>query len=260
VSEYTLHVAIPDFIAYNKRVKNMLNINPGMSVRDISRVALELGCEVIHENSPGEISLKHPAIGSSLLLSSAQHNPGAEFAFWAKSLISNSKDRFTMINFDTHQGRVAKALQKMSYPDTQVVLAELAAQLEPSLTSKQVADSVSHLIRRGYVERVEPGRYKTTEILNQAVETYLVDESKADTLKAPVKAEEEKAVEKPVKIRRRNRETSPEIDPVKLEGLIDRLEKAVENLEKTAREFQDYDELRDAMAIIEKTLAKRKQR
>ncbi len=36
----------------------------------------------------------------------------------------------------------------MSYPDTQVVLAELAAQFEPSLTKKQVADSVSHLIRK----------------------------------------------------------------------------------------------------------------
>ncbi len=232
----------------------MLNINPGMSVREISRVALELGCEVIHENSPGEISLKHPAIGSSLLLSSGQNNPGAEFAFWAKSLISNSKDRFTMINFDSQQGRIAKALQKMSYPDTQVVLAELAAQFEPSLTPKQVADSVSHLIRRGYVERVEPGRYKTTEILNQAVETYLVDESKTDILEVPVKVGDEK----PVKIRRRSREISPGIDLGKLEGFIVRLEEAVVKLEKTAREFQDYNELREAMAAVEKVLAKRK--
>ncbi len=161
----------------------MQNIYPGMSVRDISRVALELGCEVTHENSPGDISLKHPALGSSLLLSSGQHNPGAEFAFWAKSLIINSKDKVTMINFDSHQGRVAKALQKMSYPDTQVVLAELAEHLEPTLTQKQVADSVSHLIRKGYVERLGPGRYKTTEILNQAVETYLEGKSKADILK-----------------------------------------------------------------------------
>lgn len=238
----------------------MLNINPDMSVRDISRVALELGCEVIHENSPGEISLKHPAIGSSLLLSSGQHNPGAEFAFWAKSLISNSKDRFTMINFDSQQGHVAKALQKLSYPDTQVVLDELAALFEPSLTKKQVADSVSHLIRRGYVERIEPGRYKTTEILNQAVETYLVDESKTDILKAPVKAGEEKAGEKPVKTRKRTGETSAGIDPVKLEGFIDRLEKAVEKLEKTALQFQDYNELQDALAVMEKALTKRKQR
>jgi len=241
-------------------MNNMLNIDPGMSVRDISRVALELGCEVILGNSPGDISLKHPAIGSSLLLSAGQKNPGADFAFWAKPLINNSKGRCKMLNLESQQGRVAKALQKLSYPDNQIVLDELATHFGPALSKKQVADSVSHLIRRGYVERLGPGRYKTTEMLNQAVETYRMDESKMDTLETPVEAWEEKDGENLVKIRKRSRESSAGIDPDNLEGLIDRLEQAVEKLEKTARDFQDYNELQDAMAIMEKALAKTKQR
>ena len=226
-------------------MNNTLQISPGMSVRAISRLALDLGCEVIIGNAPGDISLKHPSIGSSLVLSAGQQNPGTKFALWVQPLINDNKEIVTMLNPESQQGRIAKTLQKLSYPDRPVVLDDLAAEFEPTLTKKQVADSVSHLIRRGYVERLGPAKYKTTEMLNQAVETDMADEG------APV----QESLEKPVKIRR----TGGGVDLVKFEGFIERLESAVEKLETVARELQRHKELEEALDVLEKALARRKQ-
>jgi len=229
-------------------MNNTLQISPGMSVRAISRLALDLGCEVIIGNAPGDISLKHPSIGSSLVLSAGQQNPGTKFALWVQPLINDNKEIVTMLNPESQQGRIAKTLQKLSYPDRPVVLDDLVTEFETILTKKQVADGVSHLIRRGYVERLEPGKYKTTEMLNQATETYKADEGQRE------------ALEKPVKIRRKSREAGGEVDLAKLEGFIERLEGAVEKLETVARELQDHKELEEALDVMKRALAKRKQR
>jgi hypothetical protein len=234
-------------------MNNTLKISPGMSVRAISRLALDLGCEVIIGNAPGDISLKHPSIGSSLVLSGDQQNPGNKFALWIKPLINDKWEISTMLNLDSQQGRIARALQKLSYPDKLVVLNDLITEFETILTKKQVADGVSHLIRRGYVERLEPGKYKTTEMLNQAVETYKEDEGQRE---APV----QEPLEKPVKIRRKSREAGVDVDLVKFEGFIERLESAVEKLETVARELQGHKEIQDALDVMEKALEKRKQR
>ena len=234
-------------------MNNTLQINPRMSVRAISRLALDLGCEVIIGNAPGDISLKHPSIGSSLVLSAGQQNPGTKFALWVQPLINDNKEIVTMLNPESQQGRIAKTLQKLSYPDRPVVLDDLVTEFETILTKKQVADGVSHLIRRGYVERLEPGKYKTTEMLNQATETYKPDEGQRE---APV----QESLEKPVKIRRKSREAGGEVDLAKLEGFIERLEGAVEKLETVARELQDHKELEEALDVMKRALAKRKQR
>ena len=67
-------------------------------------------------------------------------------------------------------------------------------------------------------------------------------------------------LEKPVKIRRKRRDPGGQIDPGKLEGLIERFEGAVEKLETVARELQDHKELQDALDVMERALAKRRQR
>ena len=245
------YIASPVFIGYNKKMNNTFKISPGMSVRAISRLALDLGCEVIIGNAPGDISLKHPSIGSSLVLSD-QQNPGNKFALWIKPLINDKWEISTMLNLESQQGRIAKTLQKLSYPDKLVVLNDLITEFETILTKKQVADGVSHLIRRGYVERLEPGKYKTTEMLNQAVGTYKADEGQRE---APV----QEPLEKPVKIRRKRREAGVDVDLVKFEGFIERLEGAVEKLETVARELQGHKELEEALDVLEKALARRKQ-
>ena len=158
-----------------------------------------------------------------------------------------------MLNLESQQGRIAKALQKLSHPDKPVALDDLATEFEPALTKKQVADGVSNLIRKGYVERLGPGKYKTTEMLNQAVEIYKVEEDKMD---APV----QETLEKPVKIRRKSREAGRQVDLSKLEGFIERLERAVEKLEITAQKLQDHKEIQDALDVMEKALARIKQR
>ena len=235
-------------------MNNTLQISPGMSVRAISRLALDLGCEVIIGNAPGDISLKHPSIGSSLVLSAGQQNPGTKFALWVQPLINDNKEIVTMLNPESQQGRIAKTLQKLSYPDRPVVLDDLVTEFETILTKKQVADGVSHLIRRGYVERLEPGKYKTTEMLNQAVETYKTDEDQR------TEASVQESLEKTVKIRRKSREAGWEVDLVKFEGFIERLERVVEKLETVARELQDHKEIQDALDVLEKALEKRMQK
>ncbi len=242
---------------------NVLNIYPDMSVRDVGRTALEMGCEVIIGNKPGEILLKHPSIKSSLQLSSDQKNPGAKFASWANPLIQNSKERFNMLNLESQQGRIAKVLQRLSYPDKPIVLNEIAVKFESILTKKQVSDGVSHLIRRGYVERLEPGLYKTTEMLNQAVDAHQVDESEKDVPAAPAELIEEAASHKPVdhkpvKIRRKSREPDIEAAPPLLESLFNRLEKAIERLEDVTRDFQEYSDIQNALATLEQALARKK--
>lgn len=228
-------------------------ISPGMSVQSISRLALELGCEVVIGNAPGDIALKHPAVNSSLVLSGDQQNLGNKFALWAKPLIKDNKEILTMLNLESQQGQIARALQRLSLHDTPVVLGDLATEFETILTKKQVADGVSHLTRKGYVERVEPGKYKPTEILNQAVETYQAGQGQMD---APVQESREKSV----KIRRKSTEAGGEVDLIKLEGFIKRLEMAVEKLETTAQKLQDHKEIQDALDVMEKALEKRKLR
>lgn len=224
-----------------------------MSVQSISRLALELGCEVIIGNAPGDITLKHPSIGSSLVLSGDQQNPGYKFTLWANPLIKDNREILTMLNLESQQGRIARVLQKLSIYDTPVFLDDLLAEFETTLTKKQVADAVSHLIRRGYVERLGPGKYKTTEILNQAVATHKDDEDQID---API----QEVREKPVKIKRKSMEASGKVDLIKLESFIERLEGAVERLEATAQKLQDHKEIQDALDVMEKALARRKQR
>ena len=247
------YIAPGIFIGYITKMSNTLKISPGMSVRAISRLALELGCEVVLGNAPGDISLKHPSISSALLLSDGQQNLGTKFALWVKPLINDNREIFIMLNLESQQGRIARALQKMSHPDKPVALDDLAIEFEPALTKKQVADGVSHLIRKGFVERLEPGKYKTTEMLNQATETYKVEEDQMDT---PA----QETLEKPVKIRRKSREAGRQVDLIKLEGFIERLERAVERLEATAQKFQDHKDIQDALDVMEKALARIKQR
>lgn len=224
-----------------------------MSVRSISRIALELGCEVIIGKGLGDISLKHPSIGSSLVLSGDQQNPGNKFALWAKPIIKDNMEISTMLNPESQQGRIARTLQKLSYNDSPVVLGDVVAEFETTLTKKQVADAISHLIRKGYVERLGPGKYKSTEMLNQTVETYKADEAQAD---APV----QESQEKPVNIKRKIKEAGGEVDLIKFESLIERLERAVERMEKAAQKLQDHQEIQDALDVMEKALASRRQR
>lgn len=233
-------------------MNNTLKITPGMGVQAISRLALDLGCEVILGNAPGDISLKHPSIGSSLDLSAGQQNPGTRFALWVKPLINDNLEMLTMLNPESQQGRIARALQRLSFPDRSVVLDDLAAEFEPTLTKKQVADGVSHLIRKGLVERLGSAKYKTTEMLNQVVETNKTGEGQGETRVL-------ESLEKPVKIRRKRREPGGQIDPGKLEGLIERLEMTVVKLERLIREFQDHKDIQDALDVMEKALARRKQ-
>ncbi|MFO7727600.1 MAG: hypothetical protein R6X11_04665 [Desulfonatronovibrio sp.] len=246
ISSGVAYIAPIAYIGYNKKMNNTQKISPGMSVQAISRLALELGCEVIIGNSPGDISLKHPAISSSLVLSGDQQNPGNKFALWAKPLIKNNSEVSTMLNPESQQGRIARTLQKLSLHGTPVVLGDIVAEFENIFTKKQVADGVSHLIRKGYLERVEPGKYKATEMLNQGLGTYKSNEY------TPV----QESQEEPVKIRR----PGMEVDLVKLEGFIERLERAVEKLETTAQKLQDHKEIQNALDIMEKALARRNQR
>lgn len=223
-----------------------------MSVRSITRLALELGCEVTIGKAPGDIALKHPSIGSSLVLSGDQQYLGNKFALWAKPLIKDNMEiSTTMLNLESQQGRIAKTLQKLSLNDSPVVMGDIVAEFETTLSKKQVADGISHLIRKGYVERLGSGKYKPTEMLKQAVGSYKADEDQMDV---PV----QESQKNPVSIRRMGRETGGEVDLVKLEGFIERLEKAVERLEATAQKLQNHKEIQDALDVMEKALAKRK--
>lgn len=86
-----------------------------MSVRAISRPALELGREIVLGNGPGDISLKHPSISSALVLSAGQQNPGTKFALWARPPFNDNREIFTMPNLESRQGRIAKALAKRTH-------------------------------------------------------------------------------------------------------------------------------------------------
>ncbi|MFN2268626.1 MAG: hypothetical protein ABR533_10150, partial [Desulfonatronovibrio sp.] len=196
-------------------MNNTLKITPNMSVQSINQLALELGCEVIIGSTPRDISLKHPAINSSLALSGDQQNLGNKFVFWAKPLIKDKKDILTMLNFESQQGKIARVLQKLSIYDSPVVLDDLVAEFETTLTKKQVADGVSLLSRKGYIERLEPGKYKTTEILNLAVEPYNAHKGQMD---ASVQENQEKLG----KIEKKNIEPDQGSDLVKFESLIER--------------------------------------
>lgn len=115
-----------------------------------------------------------------------------------------------------------------------------------------MADGVSHLIRKGYLERLAPGKYNTTRMLNQAVGSYKPGQ---DQLDAPV----QESRKDPAKIKK-NTEPGPEVDLTRFETFIERLERAVEKLETTAQKLQDHKEIQDALDVMEKALAKRKQR
>ncbi len=248
-----MHIAPLKHISYNKKMNNTLKITPDMSVQSISHLALELGCEVIIGKTSQDISLKHPAISSSLALSGDQQNLGNKFVLWAKQLIKENKDMLIMLNLDSQQGKIARIIQKLSIYDTPVVLDDLVAEFEKTLTKKQVADGVSQLTRKGYVERFEPGKYKTTEMLNLAVEAYKADQGQMDS---PVQESREKLG----KIERKNIELGEGVDLVKFEGLIERIEKAVEKMESTAQKLQDHQEIQDALDVMEKALGKIKLR
>ncbi len=236
-------------------MNNNFRIYPEMAVHDINRVALELGCEVIIGNRQGEIILKHPEINSSLLLSADEKMQGAKFTDWAGILISNHKERFAMLNLQSKQGRVAGSLHRMSYPDKTITLDELMTDFEGVYTRKQVADWMSHLVRRGYVERVAPGRYRTTQILSQAAEAYSQDQVKDDNFKPPRGSSRTADLSETAKPGKK-KTGQGSIEAPGLEELISRLENAVERLEKTARGFQVNTELVEAMTMMHKALEK----
>ncbi|MFN2268320.1 MAG: hypothetical protein ABR533_08590, partial [Desulfonatronovibrio sp.] len=58
------------------------------------------------------------------------------------------------------------------------------------------------------------------------------------------------------KIERKNIEPGEGVDLVKFEGLVERLEKAVEKMESTAQKLQDHKEIQDALDVMEKALGK----
>ncbi|WP_045216148.1 hypothetical protein [Desulfonatronovibrio magnus] len=232
---------------------NTLKITPNMSVQQISQLALELGCEVIIGNTRREISLKHPEIKSSLALSDDQQNLGNKFVLWAKPLIKNNKKISTMLNLESQQGQIARLVQKRSAHDAPVLLDDLAAELESTLTKKQVADGVSQLSRKGYVERLEQGKYTTTEILNLAVEAYNANEGQM------VEPSQENQ-EAPLKKITKSEEVDAKVDLIKLQGLIQRLDGVVEKLEAATQKLQDHEEIQDALDVMGKALAKIKAR
>ncbi len=226
------------------------SIYPDMTVRDVGLVALDLGCEVIHGNKPGDITLKHPEIKSSLSLSADNHNPGVLFASWAQPLIADDTARLKNISMESRQGQVAAAIQRMSYPDKIVQLDAVVAKFEPTFTRKQIADSISHLVRKGYVERHELGQYKTTPMLDQIVRMSMDNEDKTDH-----------AAYEPEPVKDVQQVGGKEKKPVELdnlESLIARLEKAVDKIEAAAGRLQHYSELQDAVDVMEKALAKAK--
>ena len=240
--------------------ENTHNIYPDMTVRDIGLVALDLGCEVIHGNKPGDITLKHPEIKTSISLSADDNNPGTLFASWAQPLIANDTARLKSISMESRQGQIAAAIQRMSYPGKVVQLDAVVAEFQPAYTRKQIADSISHLVRKGYVERHELGEYKTTPMLDQIIKMSLDNEDKvehAEHEQEPVK----ESIKEPVKDKPEtgDKDKKPvELDS--LESFIVRLEKAVDRLEVAAGRLHDYSEFQDAMDVMEKALTKAKKK
>ncbi|MFO7801368.1 MAG: hypothetical protein R6V55_03620, partial [Desulfovermiculus sp.] len=125
----------------------------------------------------------------------------------------------------------------------------LQERLGGNLTRKEIASYASKLYNRGYLDRVEKGKYRANEKLSQ-----LAGGTKAE--EPPAEHAEDAGKSPAVIIRKQTRDQAEqaakkrqEADLARLGNLVDRLENLAERLDKNA-------DLQEAMDLLEQAWAK----
>lgn len=157
------------------------------------------------------------------------------------------------LNFESKMGRLAREIETASFQGQEVDIGFLQDRLGPEFSRKQISDWAAKLVKRGYLEKLGPGKFKAKPKLHQfAGRKSAQDEERPEESPAVI-------VRKKARAKRAEAgQAGHEAELTRLESLVQSLEACLTRLESITDKFQDRAELQELMDVLDKILAKRK--
>lgn len=163
----------------------------------------------------------------------------------------HSGEKMRALNLETKLGQVVREFQRATSNGQDADIDYLQQRLGSSLSRKEIASYASKLYNQGYLERVEKGKYRANENLNQLA-------GGSDAQEPSAESAEDASKSPAVIIRKQSRDQAEqaakkrqEADLSRLANLVDRLEGLTERLDKNA-------DLQEAMDLLQQAWAKGK--